>query len=302
MINKNLYIVLLITICFFNYQSANAQCSANFDGAESSCNGDIVFGANCSLDIPSAGNTAHFEIFYETNGTGGSGIIDATSGYTTGADILSNLNSGMAGEVVFFGSPGDCSGVTSVFSNFSCSPFTLDVYLSTIEYNAAGNPAAVNVSCAVQTITLMFNPEQNSVTLLETPGDCDNPATAIVGFDNGDGAGGAADGDLDDPEDFICASFSSAVVSSLPCGDGTTNSEAIPTVSAADLAANVFGGADASCYTDMSFTANAECPAEACPVIDPSIPTMGEWGLISLTILLAIFGIVAIKERQLAFE
>jgi len=40
-----------------------------------------------------------------------------------------------------------------------------------------------------------------------------------------------------------------------------------------------------------------------CPVAtDPSIPTMGEWGLISLTILLAIFGIVAIKEKQLALE
>lgn len=36
-------------------------------------------------------------------------------------------------------------------------------------------------------------------------------------------------------------------------------------------------------------------------VVDPSIPTITEWGLISLSILLVIIGIVAIKERQLAY-
>ncbi len=36
------------------------------------------------------------------------------------------------------------------------------------------------------------------------------------------------------------------------------------------------------------------------PPVADSIPTMGEWGLISLSILLLIFGIVTIKQRQLA--
>lgn len=37
------------------------------------------------------------------------------------------------------------------------------------------------------------------------------------------------------------------------------------------------------------------------PAADPAIPTMGEWGIICLSVLLMIFGIVAIRERQMAF-
>jgi len=251
------------------------NCSADFDGATSDCNGTVVFGPNCSLDsdLTDPGNVAQFEIFYETDGTGGDGILDAVSGYTTGADILENLNSVAPGEVVFFGNPGDCSGVTSVFGNASCEPFTLDVYLSTIEYDAAGNPVAINADCPVETVTLVFNPEQGAVTILETAGDCNNPATATVGFDNGDGLGGVPDGDLDDPEDFICGTYESALPSAYPCGTGADNTEAIPTLAAADLA-TAFGGADPACYTDIAFTATAVCPSAACPPCDAGAPTL----------------------------
>jgi len=251
------------------------DCSASFDGAASDCDGDVVFGAGCSLDndFVTAGNVAQFEIFYETDGTGGGGILDAVSGYTTGAEILANLNSGAAGEVVFFGNPGDCTELTSVFGNGSCTPFTLDVYVSTIEYNAAGDPAAINGDCPVERITLVFNPEQEFITVLETAGDCDSLATAIVGFDNGDGAGGAPDGDLDDAEDFICGTYESAPAIAYPCGTGGDNTSTIPTVAAADLA-TLLGDADPACYTDLAFTATAVCPSVACPACDAAAPAL----------------------------
>ena len=36
------------------------------------------------------------------------------------------------------------------------------------------------------------------------------------------------------------------------------------------------------------------------PPVAPQIPTMGEWGLISLTLLLMIFGVVRVKEESVA--
>ena len=48
-------------------------------------------------------------------------------------------------------------------------------------------------------------------------------------------------------------------------------------------------------YDNVTFAA---CPPEP-PVLD-AIPTMGEWGLICLSIMLLIFGIVTIKQRELA--
>jgi len=50
-------------------------------------------------------------------------------------------------------------------------------------------------------------------------------------------------------------------------------------------------------YDNVSF---ALCPPPP-PPVDPAIPTMGEWGIICLSILFMIFGIVAIRERQMAF-
>lgn len=46
------------------------------------------------------------------------------------------------------------------------------------------------------------------------------------------------------------------------------------------------------------FTTESDCN---CTTAEP-IPTMGEWGLMSLGILLLIFGVVTIKQRQLSFN
>jgi len=51
---------------------------------------------------------------------------------------------------------------------------------------------------------------------------------------------------------------------------------------------------DGSVYNDLNPN-GAQCLTNAC---NPTIPTMGEWGLMSLSLLILIFGVVAIKEKQ----
>jgi len=74
-------------------------------------------------------------------------------------------------------------------------------------------------------------------------------ASVTLGYDNGDGADGAPDGDFDDPEDEICNTISVAVDGG---GSGT--------ITAAD-----FGGATdyagAACYSDLGI--NCPCGAVA---------------------------------------
>jgi len=38
------------------------------------------------------------------------------------------------------------------------------------------------------------------------------------------------------------------------------------------------------------------------PVVDTAIPTMGEWGLMSLGIIFLILGVVSVKQRSEVFE
>ncbi len=49
-------------------------------------------------------------------------------------------------------------------------------------------------------------------------------------------------------------------------------------------------------YDNVSFAA---CPPE--PPVADAIPTMGEWGLMCLSIMLLIFGVIAIRQRQIAY-
>ena len=68
---------------------------------------------------------------------------------------------------------------------------------------------------------------------------------------------------------------------------------------------NVAGGVgmttdiDNSIYNDLDPTGD-QCLVGACT--DPTIPTMGEWGLISLALILLIFGVVAIKGTHNVIE
>lgn len=73
----------------------------------------------------------------------------------------------------------------------------------------------------------------------------------------------------------------------------------------AETTVNVAGGIgittdiDNSIYNDLDPTGD-QCLIGACT--DPAIPTMGEWGLICLALILLIFGIVAIKETNTSLK
>lgn len=249
-------------------------CSAVLDGFTQTCDG-IIPGPNCTLDdnLATPTNTPVFELFFETDGsTTGDGVISAVSGYTTGQEIFNNLNSGQSGEVVLFGNPGDCSFIPFP-PNSRCEPLTLDVYVVPFEYDAAGTtPLNINLTCPVETITVTIEPSQELLTIVETPGDCNTPATAVIGFDKGDGAGGAPDGDLDDPEDRICGNAQSGLPSVYPCDAGMNTSD-IPTITAAELAFNL-NSASPECYTDIVFTTQAECPSAVCPPCNVEAPVL----------------------------
>lgn len=247
-------------------------CTANFSSFTDECD-FIVPGADCMLDdFITPGNTSFYEIFYETDGsTSLDGIVNATGTYTTGQDILNNLNSGFPGEVIFRGMPGDCDGIPKPQSVF-CEPFTLDVYIVPIEYDAAGNAVAINSTCPVETLTILLNPAQEFLTYVETPGNCDTPATITIGFDFGDGAGNAPDGDLDDPEDAVCSVVESSLPTLPPC-NGADNIETTPPLTATQLA-NLLGFANPNCYTDVAATAEAVCTPIPCPACDAEAPNL----------------------------
>jgi len=62
-------------------------------------------------------------------------------------------------------------------------------------------------------------------------------------------------------------------------------------ISVIDLSTNLVTSTfpTGDCYGDLVFV---------CPEIAEPIPTMGEWGLINLTLLLGIFGVVAIRNKE----
>lgn len=238
-----------------------STCTANFGSFTDECD-FIVPGPDCMLDqLITPGNTAGYEIFYETDGSSSiDGIINASGAYTTGQDILNNASSGLPGEVIFFGMPGDCDGIPKPSSVF-CTPFTLDVYIVPVEYITDAS-VTLNATCPIETITIVLNPTQDNLTYVETPGNCDTPATVTVGFDFGDGAGNAPDGDLDDPEDAICGIIESPIPASPPC-DGADNIETTPPLTATELA-GLLGFAAPECYTDVTATAEALCSSVPC--------------------------------------
>jgi len=324
------------------------SCTANFGSFTDECD-FIIPGPDCMLDqFVNPGNIAAYEIFYETDGSGSlDGIANASGAYTTGQDILNNINSGLPGEVVFLGAPGDCDGIPKPSSVF-CEPFPLDVYIVPIEYDATGTPIAISPTCPVETITFIVNPDQDNLTYVETPGNCDTPATVTVGFDFGDGAGNPPDGDLDDPEDAICGIIESPIPASPPC-DGPDNIETTPPLTATELA-DLLGFAVPECYTDVAATAEALCSSVPCsncddpcanntgdlapctydpdynvcddnnPNTDDSydeancvcintpintdieVPTVGEWGLIILGLLMLISAVAGIRQRGVISE
>ncbi len=249
-------------------------CSGILDGFTQTCEG-IIPGINCSLDDNLADSTymPAFEFFFETDGsTTGDGIISAASGYTTGQEIFDNINSGAPGEVIFFGNPGDCSFVPFP-TNSRCQPVTLDVYVVPVEYDSTGTTSmAINLTCAIETITVTIEPSQELLTIMELDGDCNTIAGALIGFDRGDGAGGPPDGDLFDPEDRICSSTGGTLPDLYPCGTGI-NTAGIPTMTAADVA-QMFFSPSIECFTDINFTAEAICQTPACPPCDVEAPTL----------------------------
>lgn len=265
-----------ICIAYLDKNAPNCQnlptCTADFGSFTEDC--DFVFpDSNCMLDqLISPGGIAAYEIFYETNGDGSAGLISAVSGYATGQDILNNLNSGVTGEVILFGLPGDCNAIPKAES-FTCVPATINVYLVPIEYNAAGNPIAISPTCPVEIISIRFDPSQESLTYIENPGNCDTPATISIGFDLGGGGPGGdeADGDLDDPSDILCNVVESPIPSSFPCG--ISNTENTPPLTATELA-NLLGFANPDCYTDVAITAETVCLATPCPPCDAETPTL----------------------------
>jgi len=248
-------------------------CTANFASFTDECD-FVIPGPDCMLDeLVLPGNTGFYEIFYETDGSGSDGIVSASGTYTTGQDILNNLNSGFPGEVIFRELPGDCNGIPKA-SLFNCTPLTLDVYIVPIEYNAVGNPTAVAPTCPVETISLTFYPTQADFIYVETPGDCDTPATISIGYDlgGGDGAGDEPDGDLNDAADILCSVIESPLPPSFPCG-GADNTETTPPLTATELA-NLLGFANPDCYTDVAAAAEAVCPTIPCPACNAEAPSL----------------------------
>jgi len=117
-----------------------------------------------------------------------------------------------------------------------------------------------------------FEMHPELLTIVETPGDCNIPATALIGFDKGDGAGGAPDGDLDDPEDRVCCNAQSGLPSVYPCGAGMNTSD-IPTLTASELALTL-NSTSSECYMDVTFAAQAVCPSVVCPPCEAEAPDL----------------------------
>ncbi len=169
--------------------SGTPVCDANPDTptAAANCGGTshvVTFGGACALaSAPTAGSTAGFTLFYETDGAN---LIDA-SGYTTGADILANINSGAAGEVIFFGETGDCTGITSgvQFGNITCDPITLDIYVVPTEDDGAGG-TGIDGTCPISIVTITINPQPQAPTIVR-----DNATCTYSYVFNCDGSAGA---------------------------------------------------------------------------------------------------------------
>jgi len=229
-------------------------CTANFSTYTDECD-FVVPGPDCMLD----------ELV--------NGIISASGAYTTGQDILNNLNSGLPGEVIFFENFGDCNAIPKITLT-GCTPLTIDVYIVPIEYDAIGSPNALASTCAVETITITLNPNQDGLIYVETPGDCDTPATISIGYDlgGGDGSGDEPDGDLNDPADILCSVIESPLPATPPC-NSADNIETTPPLTATELA-NLLGFADPACYNDVAATAEAVCPSIACPVCGAEAPSL----------------------------
>jgi len=267
--------VTFLTAGDFACQGTTPACDANPDAPTSApvC-GDtdpysINFGGACAVDSNvEQGNQGGFSIFYETDGAGA--FVDAGVGgtvYTTGDEILANLNSAAAGEVTFFGAFGDCSGVDAAitFTQPDTASFTLDVYIVPVEASAGGTVLVIDGDCPIAVVTVTVNPDTPLV--VSTAGSCDTDGTAVVGYDlDDDGATGAPDGDLGDAGDIVITTLTAASedLSPFPCGGA--GSSATATLTAAELEGLLGVAAGSGCYADISVT--ADCPAEACPPCD----------------------------------
>lgn len=185
--------------------------------------------------------------------------LDVSNAPPTSDDLYNDLIGAVdAPDLVWFGEDSDCSGATFIdlegFENPSCTAFEADLYLVPADL-AAG---LIAFECAIEgPIRLVTEPAAPTYIT-----DC-AAGELIAGFDNGDGAGGAPDGDFDDPEDFICGS-TPIDISGCPATAGSAQ------FTAADLG-GLFGN-DGSCYPDSEvFT----CPC-ACNTVAPSVTITGE--------------------------
>jgi len=209
--------------------------------------------SNCFFEPGTAQNA--FLLFYD---------LDVTNAPPTSTDLYNDATGAIdAPDLANFGEIDlNCSGVDFVdlegFENPSCVALELDLYLMPFQFDPATGGGTIDSNCAIEgPIRLVTEPATPTYIT-----DC-AAGELIAGFDNGDGAGGAPDGDFDDPEDLICSSIP-IDFSGCPASAGSAQ------FTAADLG-GLFGN-DGSCYADSGvFT----CPC-ACNTVAPSVTITGE--------------------------